>query len=62
MTRRHQSLKEHDIRRLTEALLYSRVMYTLPYVRLTPAQQEQLNRALRPAARLALGVPCYTPF
>lgn len=57
VTRKHRGLKEQELRRIIEALVYSRVLYQLPYQSLTKTQHSKLETALRKYTRLALGVP-----
>ncbi|CAN7991371.1 unnamed protein product, partial [Ixodes hexagonus] len=60
ITRQKRGMKEHELRKVIEALIYSRrIMYHLPYVSLTKTQRAKLETALRKATRLALGVPRY---
>lgn len=59
--RRRQGLREHNITRLVNSLIYSRILYVLPYVKLTSSHRSQHDRLIRPATRLALGVSRYTP-
>ncbi|CAN7982616.1 unnamed protein product [Ixodes hexagonus] len=59
ITRQKRGMKEHELRKVIEALIYSRVMYHLRYVSLTKTQRAKLETALRKATRLALGVPRY---
>ncbi|KAG0415472.1 hypothetical protein HPB47_007366 [Ixodes persulcatus] len=57
---RHRGLKESDMRRAIEALIYSLVLYHIPYTPLTIRQLKHLQTQLQPT-RLALGVPQYAP-
>ncbi|XP_040069898.1 uncharacterized protein LOC115329459 [Ixodes scapularis] len=57
VTRRQRGLKEQELRRIIEALVYSRVLYQLPYLSITKTQLSKLEAALRRYTRLALGVP-----
>lgn len=59
ITRQKRGMKEHELRKVIEALIYSRVMYHLPYIKLTKTQHAKLETALRKATRLSLGVPRY---
>ncbi|KAM7281625.1 uncharacterized protein ISCGN_006022 [Ixodes scapularis] len=61
VTRRSRGLKEHELRKTIEALVYTQVMYHLPYVTLTRTQTKKLETALRKCTRLALGVPRFAP-
>lgn len=60
ITRQKRGMKEHELRKVIEALIYSRVMYHLPYISLTKTQQKKLETTLRKASKLALGVPRFT--
>ncbi|KAM7305713.1 uncharacterized protein ISCGN_015609 [Ixodes scapularis] len=66
VSRRHRGLKESDMRRAIEALIYSLVLYHIPYTPLTTRQLKHLQTQLRKPTRLALGVPqlesWYNPF
>ncbi|KAM7315782.1 uncharacterized protein ISCGN_005565 [Ixodes scapularis] len=61
VSRRHRGLKESDMRRAIEALIYSLVLYHIPYTPLTTRQLKHLQTQLRKPTRLALGVPQYAP-
>ncbi|KAG0418748.1 hypothetical protein HPB47_004622 [Ixodes persulcatus] len=49
------------MRRAIEALIYSLVLYHIPYTPLTTRQLKHLQTQLRKPTRLALGVPQYAP-
>ena len=61
ITRQRRGLQEHELRKVIEALVYSRVMYALFYQKLTATQLQRLETALRKCTRTALGVPSYAP-
>ncbi|KAG0412466.1 hypothetical protein HPB47_010386 [Ixodes persulcatus] len=61
VSRHHRGLKESDMRRAIEALIYSLVLYHIPYTPLTNRQLKHLQAQLRKPTRLALGVPQYVP-
>lgn len=54
--RRH-GLKEEDTTRLVQALVISRVTYTVPYITINRRQQEQLESLVRQAYKRALNLP-----
>lgn len=59
--RRKHGLKEHEGRKVVEALLISRIMYGLPYHRLTKAQHSRLEATVRIAIRTITGIPRFAP-
>ncbi|KAG0425052.1 hypothetical protein HPB47_027759 [Ixodes persulcatus] len=61
ITRHTHGLKEHELRKIVEATVYSRVLYALPYLTLTKTQYIKLETALRKCLRTELGVPTYAP-
>lgn len=61
VTKRHIGLKEHEIKKAYDALIISRVLYSIPYLNITKTQLNSIKTALRKTERLALGVPNYTP-
>ncbi|KAG0416278.1 hypothetical protein HPB47_006494 [Ixodes persulcatus] len=54
--RRHRGLRESDMRRAIEALIYSLVLYHIPYTPLTNRQLKHLQTQLREPTCLALGM------
>lgn len=44
-----------------EALIFSRIMYYLPYAKITSTQRKKIDIIIRKCARLALGVPKFAP-
>ncbi|KAH9368383.1 hypothetical protein HPB48_012687 [Haemaphysalis longicornis] len=52
-------VKEAELRRITEALVYTRIMYGLPCMRVTEHQFRQINNILRRITRITLGIPNY---
>lgn len=61
VTRRRQGMREHEIRKVIEALVISRVMYAAPYMHLAKTQAANLDTQIRKAIRLALGLPRFAP-
>ncbi|KAM7284950.1 uncharacterized protein ISCGN_031948 [Ixodes scapularis] len=61
VTRKRHGLKEHEIKKIIEAFIISRVMYGLPYYSLTKTQLSKIEISIRKAIRIALGVPKFTP-
>ncbi|KAM7303296.1 uncharacterized protein ISCGN_013260 [Ixodes scapularis] len=54
--RRH-GLKEEDATRLIQALIISRVTYSVPYLTLKPREREKLEVLIRRSYKQALGLP-----
>lgn len=61
VTRHTTGLKEHELRKIVEATIFSRVLYALPYLKLTKTQNNKLEIAIRKCLRTELGVPMYAP-
>ncbi|KAG0444353.1 hypothetical protein HPB47_013890 [Ixodes persulcatus] len=60
-TGKHHGLKEQELLRLIDAVILSRMLYTIPYHSLTRTETRKLNTVLRKAYRLALAIPTYAP-
>ncbi|XP_077564421.1 uncharacterized protein LOC144179871 [Haemaphysalis longicornis] len=60
VSRSKYGLKEHEGRKVVEALLISRIMYGLPYYYLTKTQHTKLEVILRNATRIITGTPRFT--
>lgn len=60
-TRRGRGLGEHELQKTMEVLVYTRVMYHLPYVTVSRLQNNKLETLLGKCTRLALGVQRLTP-
>ncbi|KAG0441460.1 hypothetical protein HPB47_015935 [Ixodes persulcatus] len=58
--KRH-SLKEEEATRLIQALIISRVTYSVPYLTLKPREQEKLEVLIRRSFKQALGLPPGAP-
>ncbi|KAH7974583.1 hypothetical protein HPB49_017187 [Dermacentor silvarum] len=54
---RHRWMREHDLRRLIQAFVTSRVVYSLPYLFLSKAEEEKVNALIRQAYKTALNLP-----
>lgn len=61
VTHRRAGLLETHLLRIIDAFIMSRILYTIPYLRLTCTQLSALEAALRKLYRLAIGVPPYAP-
>ncbi|XP_077548346.1 uncharacterized protein LOC144161570 [Haemaphysalis longicornis] len=57
---RKRGLKEEDALLLVQALVVSRVTYSAPHLRLTKADREALDTAMRKATKIAKGLPMYS--
>lgn len=57
---RHRGMREHDLRRLVQAFVLSRVVYSLPYLFLTRVEEDKVNALIRQAYKAALNLPRYT--
>ncbi|KAM7289639.1 uncharacterized protein ISCGN_029768 [Ixodes scapularis] len=60
ITRKNRGVREEHLRRILEALVYSRTLYQLPHIRLTKTQTSKLETILRRGHRLALGIPRFS--
>lgn len=60
VTRRRHGHRENELRKTTEAVFYTRVMYHVPYVTLNKTRTNTLE-TLHKCTRLILGVPRFTP-
>lgn len=57
---RHRGMREHDLRRLVQAFVLSRVVYSLPYLFLSRVEEDKVNALIRQAYKAALNLPRYT--
>ncbi|KAG0433727.1 hypothetical protein HPB47_019629, partial [Ixodes persulcatus] len=57
---RRYGLKEEDATRLIQALIISRVTYSVPYLTLKPREREKLEVLIRRSYKQALGLPLGT--
>ncbi|KAG0434343.1 hypothetical protein HPB47_019171 [Ixodes persulcatus] len=53
-------VKEGDVCRIVHAFVVSRVLYTVPYMRLTTTDKKKLDSIIRQVYKLALGLPMAT--
>lgn len=60
ITKKRAGLKEEETLRIMQALVVSRVAYSLPFHSLNRQEKEQANIILRTAYKAALGLPNYT--
>ncbi|KAM7313879.1 uncharacterized protein ISCGN_003666 [Ixodes scapularis] len=61
ITNRRRGLKEKDVMKLIQALVISRVVYSLPYHYLDMKEQEQVEVLIRKTYKIALGLPQNAP-
>ncbi|KAL1425407.1 hypothetical protein MTO96_019203 [Rhipicephalus appendiculatus] len=52
-------LSEGQIKRLTQALVHSRLLYGLPFLPMTPTQLDRLECINKTCIRIATGLPKY---
>ncbi|KAH9384689.1 hypothetical protein HPB48_026700 [Haemaphysalis longicornis] len=57
ITRNKTEITEEDTLRLVQALVVSRVAYSLPYHRLSKQENDQIEKILRGAYKTAVGLP-----
>lgn len=57
---KRSGVKEGDLCRIVHAFVVSRVLYTVPYMRLTTTDTKKLDSILRQVYKLALGLPMAT--
>ncbi|KAM7289972.1 hypothetical protein ISCGN_030100 [Ixodes scapularis] len=61
VTNKHKGLNEQDRIRILQAFVLSRLTYSAPYLRLTPAFTNKVNTLIRKAYKIALRLPPSTP-
>ncbi|KAH7978137.1 hypothetical protein HPB49_004603 [Dermacentor silvarum] len=57
---RHHGMREHDLRRLVQAFVLSRFIYSLPYIFLSRTEEDKVNSLIRQAYKSALSLPTST--
>ncbi|XP_049274235.1 uncharacterized protein LOC125759460 [Rhipicephalus sanguineus] len=57
---RHCGMREHDRRRLVQAFVLSRFVYSLPYLFLSRTEEDKVNSLIRQAYKSALSLPTST--
>lgn len=57
---RHHGMREHDLRRLVQAFVLSRFIYSLPYLYLSRTEEDKVNSLIRHAYKSALSLPTST--
>ncbi|XP_050033264.1 uncharacterized protein [Dermacentor andersoni] len=57
ITTRCRGMRETDLCRLTQAYLISSILYTYPYYHLRRKDEEAVNSIIRPAYKVAMGLP-----
>ncbi|KAH6938576.1 hypothetical protein HPB50_010886 [Hyalomma asiaticum] len=57
---RHHGMREHDLRRLVQAFVLSRFVYSLPYLFLSRTEEDKVNCLIRQAYKSALSLPTST--
>lgn len=57
---KHQGMKETDLRRLVQAFVLSRIVYSLPYLKLQAAEKNKVECLIRQSYKAALHLPKYT--
>ncbi|CAN7976569.1 unnamed protein product, partial [Ixodes persulcatus] len=56
---KNHGIKGPEPRRTMEALVYTRILYGLPYQRITKNQLQRPNKLLRRITRITIGIPSY---
>ncbi|KAH7972139.1 hypothetical protein HPB52_007827 [Rhipicephalus sanguineus] len=57
---RHHGMREHDLRRLVQAFIISRFVYSLPYVFLSRTEEDKVSSLIHQAYKSALSLPTST--
>ncbi|KAH8021025.1 hypothetical protein HPB51_011804 [Rhipicephalus microplus] len=57
---RHHGMRKHDLRRLVQAFVLSRFVYSLPYLFLSCTEEYKVNCLIRQAYKSALSLPTST--
>ncbi|KAH7932976.1 hypothetical protein HPB49_005990 [Dermacentor silvarum] len=57
---RYDDMREHDLRRLVQAFLLSRFIYSLPYIFLSRTEEDKVNNLIRQAYKSTLSLPAST--
>lgn len=60
ITKERAGLREEETLRIMQALVTSRLAYSLPYHNLNKQEEERINIIIRTAYKAALGLPLYT--
>lgn len=58
---RHHGMKEHNLVRLVQAFVISRVTYVAPFLHLKRDEEAKLNAMIRRAYKQAIGIPLTAP-